>query len=183
MRWVQFQPLHGGVLHQRRGGRQCWFEAKWRVEQGQEAGHRDGSKERSERQRGAGGSATLWLNGEVANHPSGNRVERKVANTLVLDRRGGPFGKVSRVEESAKKQQGAAYAFMTCGSGSPLGELRSNFRKPSLRDLAAGAANQIISGRWCGPPSRRCPSSRSSQPPCRGSSVQPATRCYYPATS
>ena len=24
VRGLQFQPLHGGVLHQRRGGRQCW---------------------------------------------------------------------------------------------------------------------------------------------------------------
>src|ERR1022692_4470647 len=47
VRWLQFQPLHGGVLHQCRGGRQCWFEAKWPVEQGQEAGHRGGSKESS----------------------------------------------------------------------------------------------------------------------------------------
>lgn len=34
-----------------------------------------------------GGSTTLWLNGEVANHPSEKGVERNVANALVLVRR------------------------------------------------------------------------------------------------
>ena len=34
-----------------------------------------------------GGSTTLWLNGEVANHPSENGVERNLANALVLVRK------------------------------------------------------------------------------------------------
>jgi exopolysaccharide biosynthesis protein len=34
-----------------------------------------------------GGSTTLWLNGEVANHPSEKGVERNVANALVLVRK------------------------------------------------------------------------------------------------
>jgi hypothetical protein len=34
-----------------------------------------------------GGSTTLWLNGQVANHPSENGVERNVANALVLVRK------------------------------------------------------------------------------------------------
>ena len=50
-----------------------------------------------------GGSTTLWLNGEVANHPSENGVERNVANALVLVRKGSRLGKASKTEESAKQ--------------------------------------------------------------------------------
>ena len=42
-----------------------------------------------------GGSSTLWLNGEVANHPSENGVERNVGNALVLVRKGTQFGNAS----------------------------------------------------------------------------------------
>ena len=30
VRGLQFQPVHGSVLHQRRGGRQCWCEVEVR---------------------------------------------------------------------------------------------------------------------------------------------------------
>lgn len=41
-----------------------------------------------------GGSTTLWLNGNVVNHPSEKGVERNVANALILVRTGVPSGNV-----------------------------------------------------------------------------------------